>query len=161
MDMCKNSLFDRLGITTKKCDDLFDDGRVFFFIFLVCLVDDESLLLSVGYELIIVFIFGFKFCYHTPSFIQSKIEITIKLPLPKNTRFHRSKFQYLSEILEKFFDMISVVFGSDIDGSVLTSFSCDKNRWKIFFGDFDKTVAIVSFEQAIEWRLMFFDKIGF
>lgn len=103
----------------------------------------------------------FEFCYNTPSLVQSKIEIAIQLSLSKNTRLHCSKFEYLSEILEKFFDAVPIMFRSYIDGSIITSFSGDEDRGKIFFGDFDKTVTIISFQEAIEWWLMFFDKIRF
>jgi len=109
----------------------------------------------------VIFAFGFELCYHTPSLIQSKIEITIQFSLSKHTRLHRPKFEHLSEVLEKFFDVISIVLGPNIDCPILTSFSRNENRREVFFGDFDKTVTIVSFEQAVEWWLMLFDKIGF
>lgn len=125
--MRKNSLFDWLRISTEKCDDLFDDGCVFLFVLIIIFINDESLLLRIGYKFTVVFVRSFKFCYDAPSLIQSKIEITIQFSLSKNTCFHCSKFQYLSEILEKLFYMVSVVLGSYVNRSIFTSFSRDKN----------------------------------
>jgi hypothetical protein len=76
-------------------------------------------------------------------------------------RFAASELEYLSEILEKFFELYGIVFGSDIGRSVIDSSLGQYDLWKLFFGDFDVGIAVVCLEEIVVQWLMLFDEVVF
>ena len=54
-----------------------------------------------------------------------------------------------------------MMFGSDVQCTILTTVVCHKDLCKRFFCNFDINIAIVSFEKTVEGGLVFFDQIVF
>jgi len=78
--------------------------------------------------------------------------------------FAASELEYLSEALEKFFEVDGIVFGADVDRAVIEFFSCKKNLGIVspkLRGDFYIGIGIVGLEEIIEFRFIFFDEIVF
>jgi hypothetical protein len=65
------------------------------------------------------------------------------------------------EILEKFFELSAVVFGSDVCRSIFGSFFAQKYLRKFFVGDFDKNIIVVFSQEIVVGGLVFFDEIIF
>jgi hypothetical protein len=63
--------------------------------------------------------------------------------------------------MHEFFEISGVVFWSYIGTSIVFSHPRQKELWKIFFGDLEIDITIVSFEETIIFWIVSFDKIIF
>lgn len=77
---------------------------------------------------------------------ESEVIVGTELPLSELGCFTASKFEYLSQILEKFLELYRVVLWSDVYRSIIDFFSGHEDLGKFLFGDFDIYVAIIGFE---------------
>lgn len=92
---------------------------------------------------------------------ESEVVVRAEFSLVELGRFAASEFEYLSEILKKFFQLNAIFFWSDIYGSILDSSFGEKYLGKLFFGDFDVSITVVCFEKIVVKWLMLLDKIVF
>jgi len=102
-----------------------------------------------------------EFWFCASSLAEPKIIIRAQLFLIELLERTGSILDNLSEILKKFFEFSRIVFGSDIDCSIVDFFPCDKNLWNRMFCKFNIGICIRSFEHIIERWKVFFDEVGF
>lgn len=92
---------------------------------------------------------------------ESEVVVGAEFSLVKLGRFAASEFEYLSQILKKFFELNAIFFWSDIDRSIVDSSFGQKYLWELFFGDFNIGVAVVGFEEIVVKWLMLLDEVVF